>query len=355
MHYIHTMNGKRSFMKIKDEEIVGLDLSKYLDKSSIFYEKLIKIYTENDSIPKKVIVGRNLHHKKLRSWSRLDKEQVDNTLENLVSLSFPDHILAHYYIYKCAKKPYLASAARAWWFMSKNLLREGILTEDVEDIVNTMRGELGDAYLAWSTPMKGRKPSNFETFRKACAKYWQEHRISKEEAKIKRQEYYENVIKPKKKELREENAKITCLRCIEFDEVHTIINWRRMKIRADKEDYNLSDKGLHFERVYELKYKWKEPDVSDGLLKYLDTWQKNHWKKDKCDCCGAETKGLNHVSIKNGFTLCYLCMQSVSSLELLLNNKEEHLNPNWVAFYSRFLILRGQKQNGIEGAEGQVL
>lgn len=329
--------GEKKELKLDNEKENEKYLSKYLDTSSVFYDKLINIYEENEYFPKKRVTGRNLHHKKLKSWSRFDKEQVDNTPENLVSLSYPDHILAHYYIYRCAKKPYLASAARAWWFMSKILLRDGILAEDVEDIVGTMRGELGDAYLAWSTPMKGRKPSNFETMCKACAKYWQEHRVSKEEQKVKKHDYYENVIKPKVKAFKEENSKIICLRCIEFDEVHTVTTWRSLKIRADKEDYNLSDKGLHFERVYELKYKWEEPEVSEDLLKYLSTWQKNHRTKDKCDCCGVETKGLNHVSIKNGFTLCYSCRKSVNTLELLLNNKEEHLKPDWVDFYARFL------------------
>ena len=324
---------------LKDNNNEEEYLSKYLDTSSVFYSKLIKVYNENDIFPKKIIKGRNLHHKKLKSWSKHDKEQVDNTLDNLVSLSYPDHILAHYYIYKCAKKPYLASASRAWWFMSKNLLREGILTEDVEDIISTMRDELNDAYLSWVTPMKGKKPKNFETFRKASAKYRQEHMYSKDEQKIKKHEYYENVIKPKQKELRVENTNIMCLRCIEFDEVHTIKTWRKLKIRADVEDYHLSDKGLHFERVYEKKYKWEEPDVSDSLFRYLEAWQKNKRKKDKCDCCGVETKGLNHVGIKNGFTLCYSCMRNVNELEVLLNNKEEHLNPEWVDFFKRFLLV----------------
>lgn len=313
-------------------------LSKYLDTSSVFYGKLISIYNENDYFPKKIITGRNLHHKVLKSWSKLDKEQVDNTPENLVSLSYPDHILVHYYIYKCAKKPYLAPASRAWRFMSKNLLREGILSDDIEDIVDTMRRELNDAYLSWVTPMKGRKPRNFEILRKSCAKYWQEHALSKEEIRIRKLEYYENVIKPKRIKHAEENTTTKCLKCIEFNEIHTVTKWRELNIRADIEDYNLTYKGLHFEWVYEPKYKWVEPDVSKCLLNYLNNWNDNHFHKDKCECCGVEMKGMNHVTIKNGFTLCYMCAKNVDTLETALNNKEEELlSPVWVQCFGRFL------------------
>lgn len=84
-----------------------------------------------------------------------------------------------------------------------------------------------------------------------------------------------------------------------------------------------------------------------------------------CQCCGVKSKKLelHHMAEwdyqnldKERFVfLCTSCHKEVSRLERIKPENRCKYNSTWVAFYSRFLILRGQKQNGIEGAEGQVL
>lgn len=102
------------------------DISKYVDTESPLYDKLLRLYDENKDFPLENTKGRNIHHIVLRSWSRIDGEETDNTEENLVSLTAADHILAHFYIWKISKSPYRRSAASAWYFMSRNLIKFGI-------------------------------------------------------------------------------------------------------------------------------------------------------------------------------------------------------------------------------------
>lgn len=102
------------------------DISKYVDTESPLYDKLLRLYDENKDFPLENTKGRNIHHIVLRSWSRIDEEETDNTEENLVSLTAADHILAHFYIWKISKSPYRRSAASAWYFMSRNLIKFGI-------------------------------------------------------------------------------------------------------------------------------------------------------------------------------------------------------------------------------------
>lgn len=102
------------------------DISKYVDTESPLYDKLLRLYDENKDFPLENTKGRNVHHIVLRSWSRIDGEETDNTEENLVSLTAADHILAHFYIWKISKSPYRRSAASAWYFMSRTLIKFGI-------------------------------------------------------------------------------------------------------------------------------------------------------------------------------------------------------------------------------------
>ena len=107
--------------------------NKYLDTTSEYWTKLQALYKANDNYPKKVVKGRNLHHKFLRSWSKKDGEEVDNDKENLVSLSEGGHFLAHYYIWKSANKGYRASAVMAVRMMYRKSFKY-ITSEIAEDI-----------------------------------------------------------------------------------------------------------------------------------------------------------------------------------------------------------------------------
>lgn len=92
---------------------------KYFDTSSIYWEKVQKIYEENDHFPKVVISGRNLHHKFFRTFSRLEGTEIDNDKENLVSLGLGDHFLAHYYLWKCTRTGYRRYTSRPVILMYK--------------------------------------------------------------------------------------------------------------------------------------------------------------------------------------------------------------------------------------------
>lgn len=106
---------------------------KYFDTTSECWTKLQALYAANEHYPKKVVKGRNLHHKFLRSWSKKDGTEVDNDESNLVSLSEGDHFLAHFYIWKCANKGYRASAALAVRLMYRKSFK--YVTADIaEDI-----------------------------------------------------------------------------------------------------------------------------------------------------------------------------------------------------------------------------
>ena len=79
---------------------------KYFDTESEYWGKIQKIYEENDNFPKIVVSDRNLHHKFMRTFSRLEDTPIDNDEDNLVSLSFGDHFLVHFYLWQCTKKGY---------------------------------------------------------------------------------------------------------------------------------------------------------------------------------------------------------------------------------------------------------
>lgn len=96
----------------------------YFDTESEYWEKVQKIYKENDSFPKIIVKNRNLHHKFPRSFSKKDGIEIDNDKDNLVSLSLSDHFLVHYYLWKsCNKKGYRRFMATAFQFMRKKAIR----------------------------------------------------------------------------------------------------------------------------------------------------------------------------------------------------------------------------------------
>lgn len=139
------------------------DISKYVDTESPLYDKLLRLYDENKDFPLENTKGRNVHHIVLRSWSRIDGEETDNTEENLVSLTAADHILAHFYIWKISKSPYRRSAASAWHFMSRNLIKFGIDENTIICLIDKYNEEIKLCYEEYrkhmSETLKGRKLS----------------------------------------------------------------------------------------------------------------------------------------------------------------------------------------------------
>lgn len=333
-----------------------IDLSKYLDIKSKYYEKLMNLYRENEDFPKKVIVGRNLHHKKLRAWSKLDKEDVDNSDENLVSLSVADHILAHYYIWRCAITPYKRAAVHSWYYMSKNLSRYGISDDTLESMIDCYKEQIELAYIEYceanSFIKKGKKPKNFEYFqKKGNEAYRLRLEATKEErAQYRKERYTKNL--QEQKSYRLETTKKKVLRCIEFDEVHSIHFWRSIEIRADKKENNLCYKGLHFIYEFPLKSKWKEPPLSPRLKKYLDDIRKkdHHWEYvERCDCCGSpEIKNEvwynlsprpHRYYLNSKWHLCYSCYKNITDLRNVSpENREKLRNKEYLDLYRKFII-----------------
>lgn len=94
----------------------------YFDTNSEYWKEIQKIYEENDHYPKIVVKNRNLHHKFMRSFSRLEGVPIDNDKDNLVSLSLPDHLRVHFYLYKCTKVGFRNRTAAPVRFMIKKAL-----------------------------------------------------------------------------------------------------------------------------------------------------------------------------------------------------------------------------------------
>lgn len=147
------------------------DWDKYFDTESEYWSKTQKIYNENEIYPKKVLSGRNLHHKFLRSFSKKEKEPIDNDLDNLVSLDLADHYLVHYYLWKCAKKGWRTFTAAAFTFMNK-AAQKYITDETVEFLAQEYKKALKDkkhseeAKKKISEAEKGKKKHSEESKRK---------------------------------------------------------------------------------------------------------------------------------------------------------------------------------------------
>lgn len=99
------------------------DFSLVFETDNEYWKRVMDIFERNEQYPKKIVKGRNLHHKFPRSFSKKFGEEVDNDKDNLISLSLADHFLVHYYYYKLAKKGYRQSMATAFTFMAKKSIK----------------------------------------------------------------------------------------------------------------------------------------------------------------------------------------------------------------------------------------
>lgn len=109
------------------------NFEKYFDTSSDYWQKIQKIYDENDHFPKVVIKNRNLHHKFMRSFSRLEGTEIDNDKDNLVSLSEGEHFLVHYYLWKCTKQGFRRQTGLPVRFMYKKAAK--YLTDEIAELI----------------------------------------------------------------------------------------------------------------------------------------------------------------------------------------------------------------------------
>jgi hypothetical protein len=78
------------------------DFSLVFDTENPLWNNVLEIFERNESYAKKRVRGRALHHKYPRAFSRMLNESEDNDEDNLISLSYQDHFMIHYYYYRLA-------------------------------------------------------------------------------------------------------------------------------------------------------------------------------------------------------------------------------------------------------------
>lgn len=88
------------------------------------WQEILDIFKKNEHIDKKKTPGRVLHHKFPRAFSKLLNEEIDNTPNNLVSLSIDEHFIVHYYYYKLAKGIFKSRMALALAYMMESSFNE---------------------------------------------------------------------------------------------------------------------------------------------------------------------------------------------------------------------------------------
>jgi len=145
----------------------------YFETDSKYWEMIQDVYKQNEHWPKKQIKGRELHHKFMRSFSRLENKPDDNDKDNLVSLSYGEHFLVHYYLWKCTKKGFRNRTALPVRFLAKKGLSK-ISDETALLIAKDMRELKKTPHLTeYNKSLKGKKQSqgHIDKVRAATKKY----------------------------------------------------------------------------------------------------------------------------------------------------------------------------------------
>ena len=142
------------------------DFSLVFETDNEYWKRVMDIFERNEQYPKKIVKGRNLHHKFPRSFSKKLGEEVDNDKDNLISLSLADHFLVHYYYYKLAKKGYRQSMATAFIFMAKKSIKymspdtAEMIAKDYEEAANKLKSALKEYYKTHEVWNKGKTYSD---------------------------------------------------------------------------------------------------------------------------------------------------------------------------------------------------
>ena len=118
------------------------DFSKVFDTDNPEWQKVLEIFERNEYFDKKKTPGRALHHKFPRSFSKLINEDVDNDLDNIVSLPLEDHFMIHYYYYRLANEQFKARMALAFTYMMNCKFEE--LSQISPDIAEKLSKEYAE-------------------------------------------------------------------------------------------------------------------------------------------------------------------------------------------------------------------
>ena len=112
------------------------DFSKVFDTDNPEWLKVLEIFERNEQYPKKRVRGRAFHHKFPRSCSKLLNEAEDNDADNMISLSFAEHFMVHYYYYRLAKEGFKSRMALAFKLMADNF--EGSITDITPELAESI-------------------------------------------------------------------------------------------------------------------------------------------------------------------------------------------------------------------------
>lgn len=129
---------------------------KYFDTESEFFKEYMRIVEKNSNIPKVRTTGRQLHHIIPRSFFKKRYENVDNTENNIVSLSQSEHWLCHWLIWHCALTGLRGVAYAAISQMTRPILH-GIYTIDDARAVSRFAGYARQEISDKSLIIKNRK------------------------------------------------------------------------------------------------------------------------------------------------------------------------------------------------------
>ena len=104
--------------------------NEYLDKYIYLINNYSKQYTKFET---------QRHHIIPRAYFKHNKIKLDNSKANIVCLTYKDHILAHYYLYKCSKGWFNDCMLRALTYLSNRLIADNSITEpELLTIVNNL-------------------------------------------------------------------------------------------------------------------------------------------------------------------------------------------------------------------------
>lgn len=147
------------------------------------WQDVLNIFYQNEQFPKKRVRGRAYHHKFPRAFSRMLNEPIDNSPDNIVSLSFAQHLIIHYYYYILAKKPYKYRMALAFKYMIDTSKQH--ITDISQEIINDMATKYQDAVMLaneYASITYKNRPITAET-RKRISKALKGHPVSEETRK----------------------------------------------------------------------------------------------------------------------------------------------------------------------------
>lgn len=242
---------------------------KYFDLTSPYWSKLQELYAANDHYPKTIVHDRELHHKFMRTFSRMEGTPVDNDPDNLVSLSPQDHLRAHFYLWKCTLKGYGNRTAPPVRLMIKKAL-----TKIEESTIEAVIQDWDDRVLHLKNP----KLAEFNKSRRG-KKQSLEH---VQKVRAARKKYDVPVINIFTLEEDEQRKGRTLFFNDRGDESHCTKNtWLKMKdidkinniIQDNVLSLDLDDRLLTINCLHWLYRYWKnDPLIIDRIIKELSSW-----------------------------------------------------------------------------------